>query len=482
MKKKGLPDFCRQTFLYLQNQINIFSVFYTKEKRDLMKSVKNKMWRYRLKRTIVLSLLSGLFIMPCHAGAETEVKEYTDHQIAEADWESAKTEKDFWTEKGIRNGSEYTFNENTGITTELGKKNLVYYKTDPGPMDKLYAFGALVWGSNKSGTVNMNGHDLYLRAGKGDLYRIGGSYQWGGKASAGLYIRSGSLTMKNPGNVSITGVDYGVYLFAEEGNGEPANSNLYIKNGGKTDRAVKIRSSGIGIYLQSYPGAARVIVDGDVDIEAPLGISVDRGEVSVGGGKIVSKGEGAIYVNAQSNLRMNADIDSKGNVTITQPERNVQIFGDIQSKQNSRVFIGLGNSQSVLKGLFTTDFYTWPLHEWVWTPSYGYLALKNGATWEHEKYGTGMDKNGKAEVGDSHLTRLNTDGGVIIQKDHRKIQIDDFRGNAKLIYAHQNDGTKIEDYTAGDFIIGKAQESFCLWKIKNLSLPMQRKVMLILWE
>ena len=441
-----------------------------------MKSVKNKMWKYRLKRTVILSLLSGLFIMPYHAGAETEVKEYTDHQIAEADWESAKTEKDFWTEKGIRNGSEYTLNENIGIMTEVNKKNLVYYKTDPGPMDKLYAFGALVWGSNKSGTVNMNGHDLSLRAGKGDLHRIGGSYQWGGKASAGMYIRSGSLTMKNPGDLSITGVDYGVYLFGESGNGEPANSNLYIKNGGKTDRAVKIRSSGKGIYLQSTPGAARVNVDGDVDIEAPLGISVDRGEVSVGGGKIVSKGEGAIYVNAQSNLRMNADIDSNGNVTITQPERNVQIFGDIRSKQNSRVFIGLGNSQSVLKGLFTTDFYTWPLHEWVWTPSYGYLALKDGATWEHEKYGTGKDKNGKAEVGDSRLTRLNTDGGVIIKKDHRKIQIDDFRGNAKLIYAHQNDGTKKEDYTAGDFVIGKAAEnSFLTVMTDNSGLDMGNK-------
>ena len=441
-----------------------------------MKSEKNKMWKYRLKRTVILSLLSGLFIMPCHAGAETEVKEYTDHQIAEADWESAKTEKDFWTEKGIRNGSEYTLNENTEITTELAKKNLVYYKTDPGPQDKLYAFGALVWGSNKSGTINMNGHDLSLRTGKGDLHRIGGSFQWGGKASAGIYIRSGSLTMKNPGDLSITGVDYGVYLFGESGNGEPANSNLYIKNGGKTDRAVKIRSSGKGVYLQSTPGAARMIVDGDVDIEAPLGISVDRGEVSVGGGKIVSKGEGAIYVNAQSNLRMNADIDSNGNVTITQPERNVQIFGDIRSKQNSRVFIGLGNSQSVLKGLFTTDFYTWPLHEWVWTPSYGYLALKDGATWEHEKYGTGKDKNGKAEVGDSHLTRLNTDGGVIIQKDHRKIQIDDFRGSAKLIYAHQNDGTKKEDYTAGDFVIGKAAEnSFLTVMTDNSGLDMGNK-------
>ena len=44
-----------------------------------MKSVKNKMWKYRLKRTVILSLLSGLFVMPCHAGAVMEVMEYTYH-------------------------------------------------------------------------------------------------------------------------------------------------------------------------------------------------------------------------------------------------------------------------------------------------------------------------------------------------------------------------------------------------------------------
>ena len=47
---------------------------------------------------------------------------------------------------------------------------------------------------------------------------------------------------------------------------------------GSADHAVKIRSEGKGIYLQSTPGAARLTVDGDVDIEAPSGIVVDRGE------------------------------------------------------------------------------------------------------------------------------------------------------------------------------------------------------------
>ena len=322
----------------------------------------------------------------------------------------------------------------------------------------------------------MNGHDLSLRAGKGDLHRIGGSFQWGGRGSAGLFVRSGNLTMKNLGSLSVSGVDYGIYLFAERSDDEAANSNLWIRNGGSADHAVKIRSEGKGIYLQSTPGAARLTVDGDVDIEAPSGIVVDRGEAAVGGGKIDSKGEAAVSVNAKSKFYMNAGVDTEGNVTVAHPERNVQVLGDIRSKQNSSVFIGLGNSQSVLKGLFTTDLHTWPYNEWVLTGSKGFLALKNGATWEHEKYGTGRDKNGRIDVGDSHLTRLNADGGVIIQKDKRKIQIDDFRGNAKLIYDHQNDGTKIEDYTAGDFIIDKAgRNSFLTVVTGNSGLDMGNK-------
>ena len=94
---------------------------------------------------------------------------------------------------------------------------------------------------------------------------------------------------ENLGSLSVSGVDYGIYLFAERSDDEAANSNLWIRNGGSADRAVKIRSEGKGIYLQSTPGAARLTVDGDVDIEAPSGIVVDRVRRLSAEGKLTPK-------------------------------------------------------------------------------------------------------------------------------------------------------------------------------------------------
>lgn len=64
-----------------------------------MRSRISKTWPCHLKRAVLLSLLSGLFILPSHVSAETPGGEYKDHQIAEANWDGAKAEQDFWTEK-----------------------------------------------------------------------------------------------------------------------------------------------------------------------------------------------------------------------------------------------------------------------------------------------------------------------------------------------------------------------------------------------
>ena len=92
-----------------------------------MRSRISKTWPCHLKRAVLLSLLSGLFILPSQINAETSGEEYKDHQIAEADWDGAKAEQDFWSGKGIRNGSDYTFNKNTIISTELSKGSLVFH-------------------------------------------------------------------------------------------------------------------------------------------------------------------------------------------------------------------------------------------------------------------------------------------------------------------------------------------------------------------
>ncbi|MFR6110563.1 MAG: hypothetical protein ACLUIQ_03475 [Dialister invisus] len=94
----------------------------------------------------------------------------------------------------------------------------------------------------------------------------------GGRGSAG-YLLSGNLTMKNLGSLSVSGVDYGIYLFAERSDDEAANSNLWIR----MEEVLTMRLRyGLRKDLSSkHSGAARLTVDGDVDIEAPS-LVVDR--------------------------------------------------------------------------------------------------------------------------------------------------------------------------------------------------------------
>lgn len=106
----------------------MFYFQYVQKRGEIMRSRISKTWPCHLKRAVLLSLLSGLFILPSQINAETSGEEYKDHQIAEADWDGAKAEQDFWSGKGSRNGSDYTFNKNTIISTELSKGSLVFIR------------------------------------------------------------------------------------------------------------------------------------------------------------------------------------------------------------------------------------------------------------------------------------------------------------------------------------------------------------------
>lgn len=377
------------------------------------------------------------------------IKNYRGRQIVEGSWDGADDEKDHWGEKGIRSGSTYTLNENVTLAVE---------RTDD-PVKVLndedrYDFGGILWGKGQRGSIEMNGHELNINVGEGNLHTQAGKLR--GDESTGILVSGGTLELKSLGKTSIKAQNNGIHLL---GDAEKGNAELFIHNGAAEDPAVAIRSSGKGIYLESTVGAANLDVKGKVDIEAPQGIVVDRGKLTIGGGKIVSKGDAALYVNSISTAKINADAGSEGNIVPIHENRDVQIEGDIRVKDSSAAaYVGLTTKNSFLKGLFTTDMHTWPLHQWEWASGKGYLVLKNGAAWEHVKVGTGMDKNGELELGDSRVDRLNADGGIIRQKDKRSILIDDFRGNMKVIYEHENDGSKATDYAAGDVKITAAQQ------------------------
>ena len=371
-------------------------------------------------------------------------------QIVEGAWEGAATEQSHWDAKGVRTGSTYNFQSDLSLAPKLADNPVKAHNEY-----SRYDFAGILWGKDKNGNINMNGHALSIDTGKGDAHTQSGERR--GNESTGILVNGGTLTMNSLGTTTIKAHDNGIHLVGDSTKG---NANLHIKNAGDTAHTVKIESKDKGIYLESYNGAARLSIDGMVDITAPRGIVVDGGELSIGGGKIVSSGAAALYVNSPGKAYINAKLDSDGNVVPMHEGRDVQIYGDVQVKAGSAAaHIGLVTPNSIFKGLYTTDLYTWPQNNWELAKGDGYLVLKNGGTWEHIKYGDVMqDKNGKAEVGDSRVKRLNADRGIIRQKDKRKIHIDEFRGNMKVIYEHENDGTKAADYKAGDVTIAAAKQ------------------------
>ena len=62
----------------------MFYFQYVQKRGEIMRSRISKTWPCHLKRAVLLSLLSGLFILPSQINAETSGEEYKDHQIAEA--------------------------------------------------------------------------------------------------------------------------------------------------------------------------------------------------------------------------------------------------------------------------------------------------------------------------------------------------------------------------------------------------------------
>ena len=370
-------------------------------------------------------------------------------QIAEGAWTGAELEQKYWKRQGVRSDSTYTLNKDVTLAVK---------RTD-NPVKALndtdrYDFGGILWGKNQRGSIEMKGHALNIDVGNGTLRTHAGKLR--GDESTGILVSGGTLELKSLGKTSIKAQNNGIHLLGDTDKG---NAELFVHNGAAADPAVTIKSEDKGIYLESTTGAANLNIKGKVDIKAPQGVVVDRGKLTIGGGRIVSNGEAALYVNSISTAKINADVDGEGNIVPMDESRDVQIEGDIRVKDGSAsAYLGLTTKDSILKGLFTTDLYTWPLHQWELASGKGYLALKNGAVWEHIKVGTGKDKNGEAEIGDSRLNRLNADGGIIRQKDKRNILIDDFRGNMQVMYEHENDGSRTTDYKAGDVKITAAKQ------------------------
>ncbi|MFR4384428.1 MAG: hypothetical protein ACLT4X_09600, partial [Phascolarctobacterium sp.] len=189
-------------------------------------------------------------------------------------------------------------------------------------------------------------------------------------------------------------------------------------------------------------------------------------EVNINGGGTITTNKDAtkqhyalVATNGKINMNMNdakdgagtSQVNIKGNLSVNDSAAHSNDYA-----KDSIINLGLSTKESTLDGVIIKDFAADKLAN-------GYKAevnlyLSNGATWNNSVYGqTSLDFAGSEVeklVGGSDEAHR----GVILQNDENKLTVNNYSGNTLIIYDHTGDGSKAEDYAAGDTIIKQAEK------------------------
>ena len=332
--------------------------------------------------------------------------------------------------------------------------------------------------------------DLKVSGTGGDLAGIKADLgMWsGGKLNNTISAGKLNITVENTGDGTVTGIK-------NSENTLTVNSDVVINALGQKN------VSGI---TSDYLGTT---VNGDVDITAAAsgsgssayGVAVKYGgsfkaenaniDVTTGGsgaalkatygysngqngeGKsIIDIGSGTIKINSDGTEPVYAILVEKEDGRTTQEvyinkdaaAKKVDIHGNIKlTGNNSDLTLGLATEDSKLNGvIFSKEYEEISWEGWkpvtkIDTPDV-FLTLKNGAVWNNEVQGS-IDQDFKGSyVSDFTGGSSASEAGYILQKDGRKLTLENYSGHSVIVYEHTDNGTSAEHYAAGDTIIKNA--------------------------
>lgn len=210
-----------------------------------------------------------------------------------------------------------------------------------------YQFGAIQWAGDPVGNIDMNHHKMTLNVYSEDP-RI---------SSAGIYVKSGSLTIDNVDGVDITSdashsQSRGIFVIGMNTSGFWANgrgnAKLVINNDDAKEHAVKIKVKGHedmgAIEARGNTGTAEIDIKGLVDVESHTFFAIEalqKAKISLGGGIVKSDGNAALKAGSGSVINMNAVLGSDNKVKPVSTTRDVQIIGGITSYNKAVTNIAL---------------------------------------------------------------------------------------------------------------------------------------------
>ena len=294
-------------------------------------------------------------------------------------------------------------------------------------------------------------------------------------------------TMNIKGNVDITSVNttggYALGAFAKgladlhvTGNFKAHVDGQNADAGGGPLSASAVYASGL---MNGKEGAAKVVIDGSVDLSG----NANGLTANVGGASIEAKG-GRIEMNQDNTLGFAALRASNAAISmnmktvdgqIVSAGNKVEIKGNVVASTSAvnaadthgtstRIRLGLDTKDSSLEGGIYNAFGNGIKAGSLTFTGETDLWLSNGAVWKNHAYGKTTQSDygygGNAFEG-SVVTnfqggKTQEKAGHIFQLDDNDLTISNYSGFTNIYFAHNNDGSSIDDYDVGDVIIQKA--------------------------
>ncbi len=294
-------------------------------------------------------------------------------------------------------------------------------------------------------------------------------------------------TMNIKGNVDITSVNtVGGYALGAFANGL---ADLHVTGGFKAHvdgqnvdagggplSASAVYASGL---MNGKEGAAQVVIDGSVDLSG----NANGLTANVGGASIEAKG-GRIEMNQDNTLGFAALRASNAAISmnmktvdgqVVSAGNKVEIKGNVVASTSAvnaadtygtstRIRLGLDTKDSSLEGGIYNAFGNGIKAGSLTFTGETDLWLSNGAVWKNHAYGktTQSDYGYGGNAFDGSVVtnfqggKTQEKAGHIFQLDENDLTIGNYSGFTNIYFAHNNDGSSIDDYDVGDVIIQKA--------------------------
>lgn len=391
------------------------------------------------------------------------------------------TKDKVYQDAGVISGNSYIFKDNTAINVKEGSNGITANKDLSIKADNKILevnvtsdkSGKPLMGIDNQGNskLSFDGRNLKIKV-ENDNANV-----YGIKSENAEVNKKSAVNINGDTNINVVGKDYTMGIAAKGDAEININGKLTMKGENSSWGIDNKGTSSLGHYSISgiYAGATYkhkqagsvVNINGDVDL-AVNGSGVfangNNSTVNINGGGVILTNKDSKDVH-YSLVAENGTVNVNVNTGLTRSiDKSLKIYGNIGlltgavndadvSKKTS-VNVGLATKDSVLHGVVFNQF-----SEKEFAKGYvseANIFAKNGATWINEQYGTTNDGFAGSKVekfvgGDNAKT-----AGYIFQKDKNNLNINNFSGYGFVMYEHNGDGTKLEDYKAGDVVVKNA--------------------------